>query len=392
MTDDNSSDAKPVPDETPTAAFRIDPALVHSRHTTLALHGRFEFTEASELWKQLREKVDAITDEDVLLIDMSRVESVDGGAMALLAHTRTELVQRGIKCEFVDAAPHVQEIIHLYRGDVKPGRRRAPKPQSTLDQLGKATLEFVLEVKLALAFWGQLLVASWAVIKSPKECNWREVLPTLERNGADAVPIVMLINLLVGLVMAFQSSAQLKQFGANIYVADLIGISMTRELGPLMTAIVVCGRSGAAFAAELGSMRVNEEIDALRTMGFGPMRFLVLPRTLAMMVVLPMLTLVADVMGILGGLWVGVASLDLTVMSYFNEIQKAVKLWDIYSGLIKSVAFGFAITMISCQQGLAASGGAEGVGRRTTSAVVSTLFTLIVVDAILTIFFRVLNP
>ena len=158
-----------------------------------------------------------------------------------------------------------------------------------------------------------------------------------------------------------------------------------------MTAIVVCGRSGAAFAAELGSMKVNEEIDALRTMGFGPMRYLVLPRAAALMLVMPMLTLIANALGILGGLCVGVLSLDLTAMSYFIQLQKAVKSWDLYSGMIKAAAFGLAIAMISCQQGLATTGGAEGVGRRTTAAVVTTLFTLIIIDAIFTVFFRAIH-
>jgi phospholipid/cholesterol/gamma-HCH transport system permease protein len=191
--------------------------------------------------------------------------------------------------------------------------------------------------------------------------------------------------------MAFQAAVQLKQFGANIFVADLIGISITRELGPLMTAIVICGRSGAAFAAELGSMRVNEEVDALRTMGFGPMRFLVMPRMFALMLVMPILTLAADLVGVLGGLVVGLFSLELTATAYFSELQKAVKLWDVYSGMLKSVSFGLAIALISCQQGLATTGGAEGVGRRTTSAVVTTLFTLILVDATFTVLLRVFD-
>jgi phospholipid/cholesterol/gamma-HCH transport system permease protein len=189
--------------------------------------------------------------------------------------------------------------------------------------------------------------------------------------------------------MAFQAAAQLKRYGANIFVADLIGISVCRELGPLMTAIVVCGRSGAAFTAELGFMQVNEEIDALRTMGFGPMRYLVLPRTLALIVVVPLLALLADVAGVVGGLVVGVLNLDLTVRGYLNETAHVVTLWDISSGIIKSVVFALAIALIACQQGLATSGGAEGVGRRTTSSVVATLFTLILADAVITVLFRV---
>src|SRR5690606_35604593 len=188
--------------------------------------------------------------------------------------------------------------------------------------------------------------------------------------------------------MAFQSSAQLKEYSANIFLADLIGISMTRELGPLLTAIVICGRSGAAFAAELGSMAVNEEIDALRTMGFGSMRYLVLPRILALTIAMPLHTLIADLVGVMGGLVVGMTVSDLTALSFFTQLQKAVSLIDVFSGLAKATAFGLAIALISCQQGLATSGGAEGVGRRTTSAVVTTLFILVVLDAIFTIAFR----
>jgi phospholipid/cholesterol/gamma-HCH transport system permease protein len=210
----------------------------------------------------------------------------------------------------------------------------------------------------------------------------------MERTGADAVPIVILINFLVGFVMAFQGAVQLKQFGANIFVADLVGLSVTRELGPLMTAIIVCGRSGAAFAAELGSMKVSEEIDALRTMGFGAMRYLVLPRVVALILVIPLLTLMADFVGILGGLVVGLTTLDLSVAGYVNETRKALSVWDVYSGVIKSMVFGLAIALIACQQGLATTGGAEGVGRRTTASVVTILFSLILLDAGFTVLFH----
>jgi phospholipid/cholesterol/gamma-HCH transport system permease protein len=159
----------------------------------------------------------------------------------------------------------------------------------------------------------------------------------------------------------------------------------------LITAIVLAGRSGAAIAAELGTMRVNEEIDALRTMGFGPMRFLVIPRVVALMLVLPLLSLFADAMGILGGLVVALTHLDLTVLGYVQETQRVVHLWDLFTGLIKSVPFGLTIALIACQQGLATEGGAEGVGKRTTSSVVFTLFCLIVIDALFTILFRAMD-
>ncbi|HVZ36250.1 MAG TPA: ABC transporter permease, partial [Polyangiaceae bacterium] len=285
----------------------------------------------------------------------------------------------------------VQEIIRLYRGDQPVGRLKRRKPPSALGEIGDATIALAREAQLMLAFLGQLVLAAGGAVRTPKSANLRELPPTMERTGADAVPIVLLINFLVGLVMAFQASAQLRRFGANILVADLIGISITRELGPLMTAIVVCGRSGAAFAAELGSMRVNEEIDALRTMGLDPLRFLVLPRLLALLIVVPMLALLADVIGILGGLAVATGHLELSFEAYMHELEKAVRVWDVSSGLIKSVLFAFAIGFIACQQGLATEGGAEGVGRRTTAAVVATLFVLILIDAVFTVFFRLLE-
>jgi phospholipid/cholesterol/gamma-HCH transport system permease protein len=385
-----------VPSHEMAPSFRIERSSLHGtddggRETALRVYGELEFEQGKLLWLRIAELTGDAKPGQTVHIDMSGVESVDGGAMALLVHVRSDLQQHGVKCELINAAPHVQDIIHLYRGDVKAGRRKRRRPQSTLEQLGRATAEMMLEAKLVLAFFGQAVVSTLSVFRRPKTANWAEIMPTLERTGADAIPIVALINFLVGLVMAFQSAGQLQRFGANIFIADLIGISMTRELGPLMTAIVVCGRSGAAFAAELGSMKVNEEIDALRTMGFGPMRFLVLPRTLALMLVMPMLVLIADAMGIVGGMLVGVYSLDLTPMAYLIQLQKAVKAWDLYSGLIKAVVFGLAIAVISCQQGLATSGGAEGVGRRTTGAVVTTLFMLIVIDAIFTVFFKMIK-
>ena len=375
--------------EVPTSvAFGLEQLPGNDKTSEVRLTGQLSFRDASALWNELRTIERSFTSGTQVKFDMSGVKDVDGGAMALLAHVRAELKQRQVDAEFVGASPRIQQLIHLYRGDVRVEKRKRRKAQGTLDQIGEATMAILKEGQLVLAFLGQMVLSGLSVIRAPKSANWKELTPTMERTGADAVPIVVMINFLVGLVMAFQASVQLKQFGANILVADLIGISMTRELGPLMTAIVVCGRSGAAFAAELGSMKVNEEIDALRTMGFGPMRFLVLPRTLALILVMPMLSVLADVVGVLGGLVVGVTSLNLSAAGYFQETQKAVSLWDVSSGIIKSSVFGLAIALIACQQGLATTGGAEEVGRRTTSAVVTTLFTLIVVDSVFTVFFR----
>jgi phospholipid/cholesterol/gamma-HCH transport system permease protein len=370
-------------------SFALEHVQTSADRGEIRFRGSLRLAEAAPLWTELRCLETGASRGQTLDFEMSAVQRIDGGAMALLACLRAELHGRGVKSEFVAADPHVQRIIHLYGGDNVVARLRPRRPLGTLDQLGRATISILHELQLVLAFFGQMVVSGAGLLRSPRSANWRELPATMERSGADAVPIIVSINFLVGLAMAFQAAAQLKRYGANIFVADLIGISVCRELGPLMTAIVVCGRSGAAFAAELGFMQVNEEIDALRTMGFGPMRYLVLPRTLALIIVVPLLALLADVAGVVGGLVVGVLNLDLTVRGYLNETAHVVTLWDISSGIIKSVVFALAIALIACQQGLATSGGAEGVGRRTTSSVVATLFMLILADAVITVLFRV---
>src|SRR3954470_2160247 len=372
-------------------AFAIEHVQSSVDRGEIRIRGSLRFAEAAPLWTELRRLESSASRGQTLNFEMSAVERIDGGAMALLACLRAELQRRGVKSEFVAAGERVQRIIHLYGGDNVVKRLKRRRPLGTLDQLGRATVAMAREVRLVLAFLGQMVVAGAGVLRSPRSANWRELPATMERSGADAVPVIILINFLVGVAMAFQSAAQLKQFGANILVADLIGISICRELGPLMTAIVVCGRSGAAFAAELGFMQVNQEVDALRTMGFGPMRYLVLPRVLALVIVMPLLSLLADVAGVLGGLVVGVTNLDLTVRGYLNQTARVVSGWDVSSGIAKSVVFAVAVAVIACQQGLATSGGAQGVGRRTTSTVVITMVTLILIDASMTVCFRLVG-
>jgi phospholipid/cholesterol/gamma-HCH transport system permease protein len=362
-----------------TASFAADPTALH-------IKGALAFGDTAALWDTILQKSSPVVSGQRLDFEMSGVTNVDGGSIALLVHLRAELHRRGALCEFLGAGAQVQTVIHLYSGDHEtPGGHRRRRSKGVLDQIGAATLALGTEAKHALAFFGSAVVTAGAVLRAPRSANWKELAPAMERAGADAIPIVLLINFLVGLVLAFQAAIQLRQFGANIYVADLVGLSICREMGPLMTAIILCGRSGAAFAAELGSMKVSEEIDALRTMGFGPMRFLVLPRTIALMLVMPILTLLGDAVGMLGGLVVGLASLDLTVMGYWRETLTSVHAADVFSGMLKSVVFAMIIALISCQQGLAASGGAEGVGRRTTSSVVAILFSIILADAAFTL-------
>ncbi len=353
----------------------------------IRLGGALSIDDAAALWTRITETL-ALELEGIRAarLDLSNVTSIDGACMALLTRLRVELVGRGIPCEFTGGTGEVRRIVELYGGRKKQRRVRAPrKPLSAIEQVGGATLSVLAEIKQILDFVGELTTSTLHVLRHPRSLNLRDVTLTMERAGADAAPIVVLINFLIGFVMAYQSSAQLKQFGASIYVADLVGVSMTRELGPLMMAIIICGRSGAAFAAELGTMKVSEEVDALRTLGFLPLPYLVLPRMLGLILVAPVLVLLADAVGIVGGALVAALTLDIGPTTFLIQLQTAVKASDVVSGLVKGMVFCATIALVACQQGLATSGGAEGVGRRTTSAVVSILFALIVLDAIFTV-------
>ena len=359
--------------------------------TRVELGGALSIEDAPALWKRVSSFLERSVGLGPVELDFSAVDGIDGACIALLVHLRSELAARRVRCEFSGGSPSVRRMLDLYGGRRRPRARRLRRPKSAVAQVGQATIDVFAEVVAMLDFLGQLVEAAWAALRNPRRLNYRDAALTMERAGADAAPIVMLINFLVGFVMAYQSALQLRQFGADIYVADLVGVAMTRELAPLMTAIIVCGRTGAAFAAELGTMKVSEEIDALRTLGLRPLQYLVMPRVLGVVLVAPFLTFLADAVGIAGGLLVGHFWLDVTPQAYWIETLHAVKAWDVWSGALKSVAFATAIALIACQQGLATTGGAEGVGRRTTSAVVSILFALILLDAIFTLIFGALG-
>ena len=370
--------------------FQVECAAPAGGTVEVRLRGTFSFADGDAFWTELQSKLTVARHSDIRF-DLSGVEAIDGGAMALLVQAKWNLQTAGVRSVFVGATGAVAKILKLYEGDASP----TPKPPKVrvgfFGRVGNQTVAVLQEAQLFLAFTGSMVLATGGVLRRPRTGNWHDVAPIMTRTGADAVPIVTLITFLIGFVMAFQSAVQLKQFGANIYVADLVALSITRELGPLMVAIIVCGRSGAAFAAELGTMKVSEEIDALRTMGIGPLRFLVFPRVLGLVLVVPVLTLLGDLVGILGGLLVGVLTLDLTIVGYLNETLGSLDVWDVFQGVVKAGVFALAIGLVSCAHGLATTGGAEGVGRRTTAAVVMSLFAIILLDAAFTLAFHELG-
>jgi len=366
--------------------YRVERVQREGGLLTLRFEGEFRFRQCFPAWGRvaaLAQPPGARTE-----LDLSAVEHLDGAATALLLDLRHELAAGGGDVAIVGATGSVQALLELYGGHRRqPSQKLAPTRIGILDQIGRETLAMFGESR-ALDFVGDVVFAGLQALRRPRSVNWADVPRLMERAGADGLPIVLMLNFLVGLVTGFQAAVQLQQYGANIYVADLVGLSVTRELAPLMTAIIIAGRSGAAFSAELGTMRVNEEIDALRTLGLDPYHFLVFPRVIALVLVLPLLAILADVAGIAGGLLVALLHLDVTLEAYLLQTRNAVHAWDVFSGILKTLFFGTSIALIACQRGLATSGGAEGVGRATTSAVVTSLFAIVVLDAIFTLVFN----
>jgi phospholipid/cholesterol/gamma-HCH transport system permease protein len=351
--------------------------------TTLTLRGRVTIADAQALWDDLHRGVGSLERGRAARIDLSSVEHADGAAVAVLVETQAELRGRGIPAELTGATGAVAELLRVYRGGAvhfSPPRERSAK--ETLERIGHGTFDVLQEVQSWLTFLGMIFVALVGAVRRPRTANWKAVPALIERAGSGGAPIVLVINFLIGLITSYEFGVALKRFAATSYVPDFVGLSVTRELAPLMTAIVVAGRTGAAFTAELGSMKVSEEIDALRVLGIDPLRFLVVPRVAALALTLPLLTLMADGMGIIGGLFIATINFEMAGAVYWRETRNVVFASDILFGVGKSAVLALAIAMISCHQGLATSGGATGVGRRTTASVVSILFAIIIIDAL----------
>jgi phospholipid/cholesterol/gamma-HCH transport system permease protein len=260
-----------------------------------------------------------------------------------------------------------------------------------LARIGKAAVAAQQEAGELLSFIGQATLAFGALLRGRARYQRADLLLIIQECGAQALPIVSLISLLVGLILAFIGAVQLKQFGAQIYIADLVGIGMARQMGAMMTGIIMAGRTGAAFAAQLGTMTVNEEIDALTTTGLPPMEFLVLPRMLALMLMMPLLALYADLMGILGGAIVGVGLMDLGAVTYYQETRHALHLTDFAVGLVYAAVFGVLVAIAGCLRGMQCGRSASAVGDAATSAVVTAIVMIIVSDAILTVMLNTLG-
>lgn len=322
-----------------------------------------------------------------VIIDLAQVEYMDSAGALLIIEMENYARARSILFSVENMSARAKGIMSLLDREAlfKPPLIAKERTPNFIQQVGRASVEMVDDLVQAISFGGETAANLVFCLLHPRSVRWGDVLVYMKKVGVDGLPIVGLISFLLGLIMAFMSSLQLKQFGANAYVASLVSVAMVKELGPIMTAIIVAGRSGSAFAAEIGTMRVNEEVDALSTMGFNPVRFLAVPKVLASVFVFTFLTLFADMFAIGGGMVVGVLGLDLTVYTYVQNTIKPLDVTDVMTSVIKSVVFAMFIAGIGCMRGFQVRGGAEAVGNATTSSVVSSLFLIIVIDSIFAI-------
>src|SRR5512142_166334 len=318
-----------------------------------------------------------------VIFDMAAVSALDTSGAWLLHRTTVALSARGIATGFEGLRPEGLALMRLVSsGTPGPEAAQRPKRPSALAVIGFKAWADLRNARDFIAFVGQTFTILLRSLAQPRRIRWRTVLHNVQSAGFDALPITGLLSFLMGVVIAYQGADQLKRFGANLFVADLVGIAMLRELSPLLTAIIVAGRSGSAYTAQIGTMMVTEEVDALRTVGIVPHELLVLPKMLALVVVLPLLTVYTDVAGVAGGMLMARAELGLSFDVFLDRLREAIVMSTYLTGLSKAPVFAIIIALVGCFRGFETSGGAESVGTQTTTAVVQAIFLVIVTDAV----------
>ncbi len=351
---------------------------------TIAIEGRLDSTSTGSIWQEAINALELSSSKNVI-VDASKIDYCDGSGVGLLMELRRRQRKTGAELEIKGLREEFQKLIDLFDpAEFELSPIEKPKKTILTEEVGRATVTVWDNVRSQISFLGEIFVAIVYAIAHPHRIRWKDAFLIAETGGVNALPIIALISFLIGLIMAFQAAIPMRQFGAEIFVADLIALSTLRELGPLMTAIVMAGRTSASFAAELGTMKVNEEIDAMTTMGLDPVRFLVVTRVLAMLIMMPLLTIFSNLLGIMGGSVV-LLSLGYPLTTYVDRIIYSADYIDLLGGLLKSLAFGLIVAGIGCSRGLQTKTGASAVGVSTTKAVVSGFILIILTDGIFSV-------
>ena len=354
----------------------------------LALSGRLDATTIRRVWDEGRQAIAAAVGRRVV-VDAANVDYCDGAGIALLINLMQQ--RKAGDVQVANLKPAFEALLSQFDVAALAHDQDPPPPRRpAVEEVGMIAAGIAHDIREQVVFVGESAAALVHAVTHPAEVRWRDVWRICERVGADALPIVALISFLLGVILAVQSAIPMRKFGAEIFVADLIGLAMLRELGPLMTAILLAGRSGAAFAAEIGTMKVNQEVDALTTMGLDPVRFLVTTRIIAALLMTPLLTLFADLISLLGGAMT-LQSFAIPFVTFVHEVEGIVDFSDFMAGFVKSFVFAILIAGIGCLRGLQTQAGASAVGDSATRAVVSGIILLVIVDGIFAVIYFVLD-
>jgi len=352
---------------------------------TLAFSGRFDAATVARLWTQV---IDAVVSADSdVIVDAAGLSYCDGAGIGLIVETRRRQNAAGRRWTLRGMPEPFAHLLAVLDSESAPSEGPVDRPRHSLvERLGRSAGRAWGQVSVRIAFFGELTLALAHAARHPRSVRWKDAWLVAEKTGADALPVVALIAILMGLIMAFQGAVILTMFGMDIFIADMVAISLVRELAPLVTAVVLAGRTGSAFAAELGTMKVGEELDALTTLALDPVRFLVVTRVLATVAVMPLLTLFFNLFGLLGGAAVSTA-IGIPFGTYLDRALDAVNLVDLAGGLGKSLVLGFLIAGIGCMHGLRTRSGAQAVGQSATRAVVDGLVLIVIADGIFAVIF-----
>lgn len=365
----------------PTADLRVEAGDIH-----VDLAGRWRITAPTPKW------IKAIKGQTAgrVIIHAENLAAWDSSLVLFVSEASNWCRVEGVYCDQKSLPPAVRDLVAQLE-DKTQHPVPAGRTPDFLTLVGIATTDCWDTAKQHSSFVGECVLSSIYLTRHPLKFRWRDSIAEMQRCGAMALPITGLIALLVGVILAYSGAIILRPFGGDIWVADLVGVTMTREMGAMMTAIVVAGRTGASFAAEIGNMRANEEIDALETLGIRPINFLVIPRIVALGVMMPLLTVYANALGIFGGMTIAWGLLDIPPSAYWVEMLTIVDTSDLMTGIIKGTVFGGIIGLAGCLRGLQAERSASGVGQATTSAVVTAILLIIVFDALFAVIFNILG-
>lgn len=367
------------------------PALMVSKTAAGALlfrlDGRLDSSTTGTIWRQA---VRAMRQPSDLILDATNVHYCDISGIGFLVNLRNRQEQVGRRYEIRGLKEEFGKLLDIFSPQKTDSQYEEPRHMGFFEQIGRATVDMWSEMKAQLTFVGELIANLAGVLLRRQKIRWKDGLHVAEAVGVNALPVIALMGLILGIIVAFQGAIPLRRYGGEMLVADMVILAMFREMGPLFTAIILAARSGSAFAAELGTMKVNEEIDALTTMGLNPIPFLAVPRVLAGVCMMPLLTMITNIMGLIGGGFVFLG-LGFTLTTYVDRLLLRGSAVDLVQGLIRSVVFGIIVAGVGCLQGLRTGKGARAVGESTTKSVVSSIILIILADGTMSVVFYFLG-